>query len=136
MHERKGFSTMFLRHILKRLKHSSPLNLLLINMGLFDELISGGLFIGLPLLRDQLGLTYEQIGLIFSVAALSGIVLEPPLYLLSDRGSKRWWILGGLLGMSCAFTLAGSANSFVLLIVAFALTSPAGAMAIGLSQAV
>jgi MFS family permease len=127
---------MFLRHSFKRLKHSSPLNLLLINMGLLDELISGVLFIGLPLLRSQLGLTYEQIGLIFSVAALSGIVLEPPLYLLSDRGSKRWWILGGLCGMSCAFLLAGSATSFVLLIAAFALTSPAGAMAIGLSQSV
>ena len=85
---------MFLRHIFKRLKHSSPLNLLLINMGLLDEMISGILFIGLPLLRGQLGLTYEQIGLIFSAAAVSGIVLEPPLYLFCDRGSKRWWILG------------------------------------------
>lgn len=117
---------MLMRHIFVRIKRASLLNLLLINMGLLDELISGVLFIGLPLLRGQLGLTYEQIGLIFSVAAISGIILEPPLYLLSDRGSKRWWILGGLLGMSCAFALAGSGNSFVLLLAAFALTSPAG----------
>ncbi len=126
---------MLMRHIFVRIKRASLLNLLLINMGLLDELISGVLFIGLPLLRGQLGLTYEQIGLIFSVAAISGIILEPPLYLLSDRGSKRWWILGGLLGMSCAFALAGSGNSFVLLLAAFALTSPAGGMAVGLSQA-
>lgn len=126
---------MFIRHIFVHIKHGSPLNLLLINMGLLDELISGCMFIGLPLLRGQLGLTYEQIGLIFSVSSVSGIVLEPPLYLFSDRGSKRWWILGGLLGLACAFVLAGSVNSFVLLIVAFALTSPAGGMAIGLSQA-
>lgn len=127
---------MFLRSIFKGLKHKSPLNLLLINMGLLDELISGVLFIGLPLLRGQLGLTYEQIGLIFSVTAIAGIVFEPPLYLFSDRGSKHRWIFAGLLGMTCAFVLAGSANSFVWLMVAFALMPPAGALAVGLSQAV
>lgn len=125
---------MFLRSIFKGLRRSSPLNLLLINMGLLDELISGVLFIGLPLLRGQLGLTYEQIGLIFSVSAISAIVFEPPLYLLSNWGAKHRWIVAGLLGMTCAFVLAGSANSFVLLVVAFSLTSPAGALAIGLSQ--
>ena len=75
MHERKGIFTMFLRSFFKGFKRSSPLNLLLINMGLLDELISGVLFIGLPLLHVQLGLTYEQIGLIFSVSAMAGIVL-------------------------------------------------------------
>lgn len=126
---------MFLRSIFKSLKHNSPLHLLLINMGLLDELIAGVLFIGLPLLRGQLGLTYEQIGLIFSVSTIAGIVCEPPLFLLSDRGSKHRLIFVGLLGMTCAFVLAGSANSFALLVVAFALTPPAGAMAVGLSQA-
>jgi predicted MFS family arabinose efflux permease len=126
---------MFIRRIFVRSRRGSLLNVLLINMGLLDELIAGFVFIGLPLLRGQLGLTYEQIGLIFSVAALSGIVFEPPLYLLSDRGSKRWWILGGLLGLTAAYILAGSANSFVLLMVAFALMYPAVGMAVGLSQA-
>src|SRR5450755_1822935 len=119
---------MFIRRIFVRSRRGSLLNVLLINMGLLDELIAGFVFIGLPLLRGQLGLTYEQIGLIFSVAALSGIVFEPPLYLLSDRGSKRWWILGGLLGLTAAYILAGSANSFVLLMVAFALMYPAVGM--------
>lgn len=126
---------MFIRRIFVRIQRATPLNLLLINMGLLDELISGVLFIGLPLLRGQLGLTYEQIGLIFSVSAIPGVVFEPPLYLFSDRGSKRWWILGGLLSLTCAFVLAGSVSSFVLLIVAFSFISPAGGMAIGLSQA-
>jgi MFS family permease len=89
----------------------------------------------LPLLHAQLGLSYEQIGLIFSVAAIAGIVLEPLVYLFSDRGSKHRWIVVGLLGMTCAFVLAGSTSSFFLLVLAFALTSPAGAMAVGLAQA-
>lgn len=126
---------MFIRRNFIRFRHSSPLNLLLINMGLLDELFTGFFFIGLPLLRGQLGLTYEQIGLIFSAGALSSIVVDPPLYLLSDRGSKRWWILGGLLGLTCAYLLAGSTNSFVLLMLAFILMYPANSMAVGLSQA-
>ena len=126
---------MFIRRAFVHFKRSSPLNLLLINMGLLDELFTGFFFIGLPLLHSQLGLTYEQIGLIFSAAALSSIVVEPPLYLLSERGSKRWWILGGLIGLACAYALAGSVNSFIILMLAFILMYPANSMAVGLSQA-
>jgi Na+/melibiose symporter-like transporter len=129
---------MIYRRIYLHLKRVSLLRLTLINMGLLDELISGFTFIGLPLLRDQLGLSYEQIGLIFSVAGCSSMLLVPALFLLSDRGSKRWWILGGQLGLACAFILAGSAplsHAFILLLAAFALVGPAGAAAVALSQA-
>jgi len=126
---------MIYRRICLHLKRVSLLRLTLINMGLLDELISGFTFIGLPLLRDQLGLSYEQIGLIFSVAGCSSMLLDPLLFLLSDRSSKRWWILGGQLGLACAFILAGSAHAFIPLLAAFALMGPAGAAAVALSQA-
>ena len=126
---------MIYRRICLHLKRVSLLRLTLINMGLLDELISGFTFIGLPLLRNQLGLSYEQIGLIFSVAGCSSMLLDPLLFLLSDRSSKRWWILGGQLGLACAFILAGSAHAFIPLLAAFALMGPAGAAAVALSQA-
>lgn len=126
---------MIRRHVILLLKRVTFLRLLLINMGLLDELITGFAFVGLPLLRDQLGLTYQQIGLIFSAGAFSSILFEPPLYLLSDRRSKRWWILGGLLGLTFAFVLAGSTRSFIILLAAFALMYPANGMAVGLAQA-
>ena len=72
---------MIYRRICLHLKRVSLLHLTLINMGLLDELISGFTFIGLPLLRDQLGLSYEQIGLIFSVAGCSSMLLDPLLFL-------------------------------------------------------
>ncbi len=105
-------------------------------MGLFDEIISGFSTIGLPLFREQLGLSYTQIGLIFTVSALIGAILEPLLNLLSDRGSKRYWILGGLLALALSFTLMASSRLFILLLLAFSIASPAGDAAIGLSQAV
>ncbi len=121
--------------LFSRLKHISILHITLLSMGLFDEIISGFSTIGLPLFREQLGLSYAQIGLIFTVSALFGMVLEPLLNLLSDRGSKRYWILGGLLVSTFGFILKANTQSFVLLLLAFIIASPAGNAAVGLSQA-
>jgi Na+/melibiose symporter-like transporter len=80
-------------------------------------------------------LSYEQLGLLFSVGAISGMILDPIISLLSDRSSKRWWILGGFLGLAVGFAQAGSVHNFVLLLAAFALIFPADNAAIGLSEA-
>lgn len=123
------------RFIFLPLKRASLLRLTLINMGLLDELLTGFFVVGLPLVRDQLGLSYEQVGLVFSAGALSAMILEPVLNLLSDQNSKRWWILGGLLALACGTVLAGSTHNFILLLVAFAIIYPANGAAVGLSQA-
>lgn len=107
----------------------------LLSMALLDELITGFLFIGLPLVRDQLHLSYEQIGLLFSVGAISAMLLEPAINLLSDRTSKRYWILGGLFILTVSFALAASTLNFIVLLAAFALLYPANGAAVGLSQA-
>jgi MFS family permease len=128
---------MIKHHVLSSLKpfrRASLLRLTLINMGLLDELLSGFTIIGLPLLRQQLGLSYEQIGLLFSVAAIAGLVIEPAMFLLSDRGLKRWWILGGLFGLALTDILAGSIPTFPILLIAFFLSYPASGAAISLSQ--
>jgi predicted MFS family arabinose efflux permease len=127
---------MLHRSIFSRFQRISFLRMTLLSLGLLDELIVGfALEGGLPLLRDQLGLSYEQVGLLFSVGALSALILEPIFNLLSDRYSKRWWILGGLLGLASGYALAGSTHNFIVLLIAFALTYPASGMAVGLSEA-
>ncbi|MBV9689301.1 MAG: MFS transporter [Ktedonobacteraceae bacterium] len=125
-----------IRHfIFSHIQQPSFLRMTLLSMALLDELIIGFAVVALPLLRDQLGLSYEQAGLLFSVGALSSLILEPILNLLSDRGSKRWWIVGGLLGLALAFALAGSIYNFIVLLVAFAVIYPATGAAVGLSEA-
>lgn len=111
------------------------LRLTLLVVALLDELTSGFPVVGLPLLRDHLHLSYQQIGLLFTGGALSSMVLEPVISLLSDRGSKRWWVLGGLLGMALSFMLMGSLMQYGLLLLAFVLFNPADSAAVGLSQA-
>ena len=108
----------------------------LLSMGLLDELITGIPVIALPLLRDRLHLNYVQVGLLFTIAALSGMVIDPFINLLSDRGSKRPWILGGLLLLTISFMLIGNLTNYTLLMLAFIVNYPAGGAAIELSQAV
>jgi MFS family permease len=122
------------RLVLQPNNHVSCLRLVLINMGLLDELLTGFTLIGLPLVHQQLGLSYTQIGLLFSAGALAGAVIKPPISLLSDRSSKRWWILGGLCGLVIADLLAGKFPIFPVLLCAFALGNPSGGAAVGLSQ--
>lgn len=105
------------RMLFVHLKHIPVLHVTLLSMGLFDEIISGFSTIGLPLFRDQLGLSYTQIGLIFTVSALIAAILEPLLNLLSDRGSKRYWILGGLLVFMLSFILRANTHAFALLLL-------------------
>jgi predicted MFS family arabinose efflux permease len=124
-----------IHRILFNARKISPLRLTLLSTVLFDELITGFPVVGLPLLRDQLGLSYGQIGLLFSVEALSGMILSPIISLLSDRGTKRWWVIGGSLGLAISLVLMGSTHNFGLLLAAFAFSSPAGSAAVGLSQA-
>jgi MFS family permease len=129
---------MFSLHRLVAFKRQriSPLTAILLCMPLLDELVSGFLFIGLPLASKQLQLDYTQIGLLFAAGALSSMVLDPLINLLSDGRAKRLWILGGLFAMIASLALAGTARSFVLLLCSFAVIYPAITTALDLSQAV
>lgn len=108
---------------------------LLLCMGLIDELVTGIPFVALPLLRDRLGLSYAQVGLLFTAAALSGTLLEPLITLCSNYTAKKPWIITGLLILTLAYSVIGYATNYLLLIVAFMVAWPAGGMAIGLAQA-
>ena len=118
-----------------RLRQANIFRWTLLSMPLLDELISGFPVVGLPLLRDQLGLSYDQVGLLFSIGALSGMVIEPFINILSDRTSKRYWFIGGLLALAASFALAGGSNNFIVLLAAFALMFPADGVGVGLAEA-
>jgi MFS family permease len=114
---------------------SSFLRRALLGLELLDEFLSGFLVIGLPLIRNDLHLTYAQAGLLFTVGETASMLIEPALSLLSDRGSKRLYVIGGLLCMVAGFALAATAHSFGGMLVAIALIFPANGAAVGLAQA-
>ena len=114
---------------------ASSLRAILLSYGLFDEIVSGLPVVGLPLLRDYLGLSYEQIGLLFATGSCSAMILEPLINVLSDHHSKRWWILGGLLCLIGSFALAAFTSAYLVLLLVFALYYPAIGTAVGLAEA-
>jgi predicted MFS family arabinose efflux permease len=126
---------MFVRLFARR-PHSGRLaSMLLLSMGLFDELLTGFPFVALPLLRDRLGLSYAQVGLLFTAGALSALLLDPFINLLSERSQKKSWILCGLLLMALAFIIMGNAPSYIFLLLAFLVLYPANSAAVGLAEA-
>jgi fucose permease len=113
----------------------SPLRATLFGITLLEEMISGFPTIGLPLLRDQIPMTYTQIGLLFSVGAIASMLLEPISNILSDLGvSKKYWVIGGLVVLAVSFALAGAARSFAVITFAFALLYPSNDIALGAAQ--
>lgn len=127
---------MFSRLISTRFTRTGSLSRsLLLCMGLVDELIAGLPIVALPLLRDRLGLSYAQVGLLFTAGALSGMLFEPLMNLYSDHRPKKIWILCGLLVLAGAFGVIGNTTSYPFLMLAFVVYWPAGGMATGLSQA-
>jgi FSR family fosmidomycin resistance protein-like MFS transporter len=113
----------------------AALRLGLFSTVLVDELLSGFLFVALPLIRRDLGLSYAQAGLLLAVGKTTSMLFEPALYLWSDRRSKRLLVVGGLVCLALGFGLAATARQFAQLLLAFALVFPAGSAAVGLAQA-
>ncbi|MGZ3681458.1 MAG: MFS transporter [Ktedonobacterales bacterium] len=114
---------------------SSSLRATLLTSPLLDELTFGILVVALPLMRDEFHLSYEQAGFLFTVGSLSAMVIEPVINLLSDRHSKRLFIVLGMLSLVMSFLLTSVISNYGLLLLAFALIFPGIGIALDLAQA-
>lgn len=110
-----------------------PIVLLLIE--LLDELIFGAREAAWPLIRDDLSLSYWQIGLLLGVPNVLSNLIELPLGVLGDFWPRRRLVVGGGLLVSLALLLMALAPSFVPLLLAFILIYPASGAFVGLAQA-
>ncbi len=90
----------------------------------------------LPLIRHDLGLSYDQVGLLASVPLLLGGFLELPLGVLAGDGRRRRLaILGGGVFFVLTLLAAASARSFAVLLAAFIAFYPASGAFVSLTQA-
>lgn len=114
---------------------SSSLRATLLTSPLLDELTIGVLVVALPLIRDELRLSYEQAGFLFTIGSLSSMVIEPLVNLLSDRHSKRPFVVAGMLSLVLSFVFTSVSSSYGMLLLAFALIFPSIGVALDLAQA-
>jgi FSR family fosmidomycin resistance protein-like MFS transporter len=109
--------------------------LVLLLIEFLDEFVFGLEQAAWPLIRDDLQLTYFQIGLLFSLPALIASVIEPVLGVLADTRWRRALVLGGGLGFALACALTGLAPDFVVLLLSFVLFFPSSGAFVSLAQA-
>jgi MFS transporter, FSR family, fosmidomycin resistance protein len=110
--------------------------LVLLAIEFLDELVFGVREAAWPLMRNDLGLSYAQVGVLLSVPGAVGNLVEPPLAILSDVWKRRVLILAGGIFFAAATMLTALSWSFTVLLVAFIVFNPSSGMFVGLSQAV
>src|SRR3954470_24933115 len=67
----------------------------LLLIAFLDELVFGVREAAWPLIRDDLGLTYAEVGLLLGVPNLVSSVIEPFIGILGDVWRRRVLVLGG-----------------------------------------
>jgi MFS transporter, FSR family, fosmidomycin resistance protein len=100
-----------------------------------DELVDGTKGAALPLIRQGLGLTYVQVGLLASVPLLLGSLLELPMGILAGHGRRRRQVVlaGGAIFI-LTLVAAAAARTFAGLLIALVAFFPASGAFVGLSQ--
>ena len=114
---------------------ASVLIFTLLAVEFLDELVFGVREAAWPLMRDDLRLTYTQVGVVLSVPPLVGNLCEPFLGVLGDVWRRRALVLAGGAAYAAGTLLVGLSTNFALLLAASVLSNPASGAFVGLSQA-
>lgn len=108
---------------------------LLLAIEFLDELVFSVLYAAWPLIRDDLGLSYAQVGLLIGLPNITSAILEPPMGLAGDSRWRRRIVLAGGFAYAAALVIAAGATGFAVLLVAFLVLYPASGAFVALSQA-
>jgi MFS transporter, FSR family, fosmidomycin resistance protein len=100
-----------------------------------DEFVDGVQGAAMPLIRDDLQLSYVQVGMLLAIPNIISNFIEPIFGILGDVGHRRKLILGGGIAFALALWLIALSQNFPVLLVAFILFYPASGAFVSLSQA-
>jgi FSR family fosmidomycin resistance protein-like MFS transporter len=100
-----------------------------------DELVFGVGETAWPLIRDDLALTYTQVGLLLSVPGLIAAFIEPFIGILGDVWKRRALIVAGGFFFTLSLVFTSVSFSFLFLLFSFILFHPMSGAFVSLSQA-
>lgn len=120
---------------LPSVRRAASLALIFLLVEFFDELHYGLLGAALPVIRQDLGLTYAQIGLLLGLPRISATLIEPVLMLLGDSTWRKWLVIGGGLAIILTLIVTASSTAFLPMLIAFLIGFPASGAFVTLSQA-
>lgn len=111
------------------------LTIIFLMIELLDELVDGVRGAAWPLIRNDLHLSYVQVGMLLTIPNTIASLIEPMLGIWGDVGQRRQLILGGGVGFALALLLISISRDFSVLLAAFVLLYPASGCFVSLSQA-
>ena len=100
-----------------------------------DEFFYGALEAAWPIIRDDLSLTYVQIGLLLSLPRIWGSVAGIAIGILGDVWNRRALIIGGGVLFIASLLLVSGSASFAMLMAGLLIFNPSSGAFVGLSQA-
>src|SRR5690349_20746234 len=109
----------------RRLRAPAIFVLTLLAIEFLDEFVFGAREAAWPLIRNDLNLSYEQIGLLLSVPIFIANLIEPALGILGDVWKRRVLVMGGGAVFAFASLMTATSGSFAPLMIAFIVISPA-----------
>lgn len=119
----------------KMLRGSLLFVAVLYGVELLDEFIYGLFGAALPTIKTELALTYTQVGLLFTLPGLIGVLGDPFIGLLGDTRQRRALVLGGIVATAIGLTLIAGAQQFLPLLLVQCLMYVASGAYVNLSQA-
>jgi FSR family fosmidomycin resistance protein-like MFS transporter len=117
------------------LRGAFPLTLLFLLIEFFDELHYGVQGAALPYIRNDLGLTYAQAGLLLGLPGLLGSFFEPVIMLFGDTSLRKSLIILGGSSLVGVVILLGTAQTFPIALIAMTISFLASGAFVTLSQA-
>ena len=100
-----------------------------------DEFVGGAREATWPLIRSDLEFSYVQIGILLSVPAVVGSLLEPAIGILGEVWKRHAMVLGGGVAIALSLVLVSAAREFFVFLAALVLFYPASGAFVTLSQA-
>jgi MFS transporter, FSR family, fosmidomycin resistance protein len=88
-----------------------------------------------PLIRDDLDLSYADVGIALAIPGFVGSALDPVLGVAADTARRRALIVAGGIAFAASVSLLGAAVGFWTLLIALVLGNPASGAFVGLAQA-
>lgn len=111
------------------------LTVIFLTIELLDELIGGILDPAWPLIRQDLNLSYGQMGLLLALPNIFGTLIEPILGIWVDMGHRQRLIIAGGLGVAIALIILSLSPNFAWLLIGLILLNPASGSFVNVAQA-
>jgi FSR family fosmidomycin resistance protein-like MFS transporter len=111
------------------------MNFIYLLIEFLDELVFGVGEVAIPFIRDDLHLTYTQIGLLLSLPGIIAAFIEPFIGILGDVWKRRVLILIGGVLFTASLFMTSVSFSFLFLLLSFILFFPSSGAFVSLSQA-